>query len=241
MSTFLAQPRVLWSLVRGVSRHGSLAQRLNRFYGPQAEQYDETRLRLLHGRRLIGELVDLRRGDVVVELGAGTGATLDILGAQASRCREILLVDICEPLLAVARRRAREHGNVRVVEADATTFDPGLEVDVVVMSYTLTMIPDWFLAIDNAARMLRPGGQVVVTDFHVSRAEPMCGLRRQGFLARHFWPMWFGHDGVRPNPDHLPYLMARFDTTVLMDRAGGVPGLPWVRVPYYVYMGRKRG
>jgi len=30
-------------------------------------------------------------------------------------------------------------------------------------------IPDWFLAIDNALRILKPGGIIAVVDFYVSR------------------------------------------------------------------------
>lgn len=241
MSSLLFRPRVLGALLRGLSSHGPLARRLDRFYAPQADHYDATRIRLLHGRRLLPALVDLRPGDVLVELGAGTGANVDLLGPQATQCAEIQLVDLCRPLLDVARRRARGMRNVQVIEGDATRHDPGREVDVVLLSYTLTMIPDWFAAIDNARRMLRDGGRIVVTDFHVSRPDPPCGLKRHGFLTRHLWPMWFGHDGVRPSPDHLPYLMSRFDTTVLLERDGAVPALPWVRMPYFVYVGRKRG
>ncbi|MBK8017275.1 MAG: class I SAM-dependent methyltransferase [Betaproteobacteria bacterium] len=235
----LARPRVLWRILRGQPRAGTLAQRLQTFYAPQALHYDETRAALLHGRRLLKELVRADRGAVVVELGAGTGASLDLLGPAASACGEIHLVDLCAPLLEVARRKAAGLDNVRIAEADATRYQPGRPADLVVFSYSLTMIPDWFLAIDNAFSMLRPGGRIAVTDFHVGRRDPPPGLVRHGVFSRHFWPLWFGHDGVRPNPDHVPYLLSRFDVDTLVEDAGPVPGLPFVRVPYYAFVGRK--
>jgi S-adenosylmethionine-diacylgycerolhomoserine-N-methlytransferase len=235
-----AEARVLLRLAAGLPRRGSLARRLDAFYGPQAAAYDHTRERLLHGKRLLVDLLDLPPDAHVVELGAGTGALLDLLGARVAQCRRIDLVDLCEPLLEVARQRAAGLANVHVVRGDATRWRPGSPPDVVVLSYALTMIPDWFAAIDHALAMLAPGGLLAVTDFHVSRREPPAGLERHGAFTRHFWPLWFGHDGVRPNPDHVPYLMHRCRTLVRLERRGPVPWLPGVRVPYHVFIGRRR-
>lgn len=57
--SLLAQPRVLWRLLRGLPRTGSIAERLAAFYAPQADHYDSTRDGLLHGRPLLVELLDL--------------------------------------------------------------------------------------------------------------------------------------------------------------------------------------
>jgi len=238
--TLLLEPRVLWRLLRGIPRHGTPAQRLAKFYGPQADRYDATRESLLRGRRPMLELLDLPAGGHLVELGAGTGAILDRLGNRANGLGRISLVDMCPPLLAVARRRAAGRPNVTVVEADAASWQPNAPVDAVVLSYALTMIPDWFRAVDNACAMLKPGGVIGVTDFHVSRRDPPVGLERHGFATRMFWPLWFGHDGVRPNPDHLPYLMTRFDPGVILERKAPIPGLAGLRAPYYVFIGRRR-
>ena len=55
--------------------------------------------------------------------------------------------------------------NVEVIEADATTFVPKEGyADLITFSYSLTMIPDWFLAIENSLKLLRPGGQIGVTN-----------------------------------------------------------------------------
>lgn len=238
--SLLAEPRVLWRLLRGLPRHGRVADRLAAFYAPQADRYDSTRDALLRGRPILADVLDLRPGARVVELGAGTGATLDLLGPRVASFANMTLVDLCAPLLAVARQRAARHPNVTVVEADATLWRPPAPVDAVIFSYALTMIPDWFRAIDNAFAMLAPGGVVGVTDFHVSRRDPPTGLVRHSFVTRHFWPLWFGHDGVRPNPDHLPYLATRFETGVVLERSGAIPGLFGLRAPYYVFTGRKR-
>lgn len=233
--------RVLWQFLRGQPRHGSQAERLAAFYGPQAEAYDRSRERMLHGRRELIELLDVPVNGTVVELGGGTGRNVAFFRERLPFLRRVDVVDLCRPLLDLARQRAQEWPNVRVVEADATAYRPEQPVDAVYFSYSLSMIPDWFRAIDNALAMLKPGGLIGVVDFYVSRRNPAPGLTRHGGLTRSFWRAWFDRDGVFPSPDHLPYLMAHCHTDVLLERFGKVPWLPLARMPYYVFVGRKRG
>jgi len=231
--------RVLWTLLRGQPHAASHADRLNGFYGPQAERYDHFRERLLHGRRELLEDLSghLRPGDHVVELGAGTGRNLAFIESRVAELERVELVDLCAPLLERARVRWQDHANVHPIEADATRYRPEQPVDAVYLSYALTMIPDWFAAIDNAIAMLRPGGVLGVVDFYVSRRHPTSDRTRHGAVTRHFWPAWFSHDGVHPSPDHLPYLESRCRTLSVHEAKGRVPYLPGLKVPYYRFLG----
>jgi S-adenosylmethionine-diacylgycerolhomoserine-N-methlytransferase len=65
-------------------------------------------------------------------------------------------------------------------------------------------------------------------------------MARHGWLTRHFWPAWFSRDNVFPSPDHLPYLQRRFEPVSLVENRAAVPYLPLARVPYYLFIGRKR-
>lgn len=229
--------RVLASLVRGQPRTGSHAERLQVFYAPQAARYDAFREGLLHGRTELIAWMDPTPGARLVELGGGTGRSLDLLGPRLASLASFELVDLCPALLAQALIRARDLANVRIIEADATTYRPAEPADLVFFSYSLTMIPDWRGALDNALSMLRPGGTLGVADFYVSEPDPAPGLVRHGALPRWFWPRWFGHDGVHPNPDHLPTLRRLLPNHRLLEGRGRVPYLPGVRVPYYVFVG----
>jgi len=233
-----ADVRVLASLVRGQPRGGTHAERLQAFYAPQAAHYDAFRERLLHGRAELMAWMDPPPGARVVELGGGTGRNLDLLGDRLDGLASLELVDLCPALLAQARLRARRLANVRVIEADATTYRPAQPADLVYFSYALTMIPEWRAALVNALAMLRPGGILGVVDFYVSERDPAPGLARHGALTRAFWPRWFGHDGVHPNPEHLPTLRRLLPDHRLLEGQGPVPYLPGVRVPYYVFVGR---
>jgi S-adenosylmethionine-diacylgycerolhomoserine-N-methlytransferase len=230
--TFAADARVLAALARGMPRGGPHAARLERFYGPQARDYDAFRARLLHGREEMLGLLDPPPGARVVELGGGTGGAVALLADRMPALAGVDLVDLCPALLAVARARHAERGNVRCIEADATTYRPGAPADRVYFSYALTMIPDWRGAIDNAVAMLAPGGLLGVVDFHAPPAQPA--------LARAFWTRWFAHSGVRLSPDHLPYLRARVEPVACLERRGPVPYLPGLAARYYVFVGRKR-
>jgi S-adenosylmethionine-diacylgycerolhomoserine-N-methlytransferase len=230
--------QVLASLVRGQPRTGSHAERLQAFYAPQAARYDAFREGLLHGRRELIDWMDPPPGARVVELGGGTGRNLDLLGDRLNGLASLELVDLCPALLAQARVRTRGLSNVRTVEADATTYRPAQPVDLVYFSYSLTMIPDWRAALDNALGMLRTGGTLGVVDFYISERDPAPGLARHGALSRWFWPRWFGHDGVRPNPAHLSALRRLLPDHQLREHLAPVPYLPGLRVPYYVFVGR---
>jgi S-adenosylmethionine-diacylgycerolhomoserine-N-methlytransferase len=235
-----ADARILLSLVRGLPRRSSShAEALGRFYGPQAQRYDDFRERLLQGRAELIQALPCGPGDRIVELGGGTGRNLDFFGPRLHTFAAVDLVDLCRPLLDIAAQRVAGTPNVRLVNEDATSYQPEAPADCVYLSYALTMMPRWRDVIDNAASMLRPGGTIGVVDFYVSPAHPPAGRVRHGWLTRTAWPAWFRHDGVRLCPDHLTYLQQRFETCNLSERRARVPYLPLVTAPYYVFIGRK--
>lgn len=235
----LDDARVLLHLLRGQSKQGSHAERLQAFYAPQAADYDRFRARLLHGRAELLNRLDPPPGAHVIELGAGTGRNLDDFGERLAGFGRVELVDLCPALLEKARERTRHLNNVRVIEADATRYRPEQPADCVYCSYSLTMIPDWRAAILNAIAMLRPGGVLGVVDFYVSDAQGGPGEVRHDAFTRLFWPRWFGHDGVHPNPDHLRLLRERLPEHQLVEDHAPVPYLPGLRVPYYLFVGQR--
>jgi S-adenosylmethionine-diacylgycerolhomoserine-N-methlytransferase len=178
-------------------------------------------------------------GQRIVELGGGTGRNLEFFGPRLTSFASVELVDLCRPLLAIAKARSACIANVVVTEADATTYRPAEQVDCVNFSYALTMIPAWQRAIDNAIAMLKPGGILGVVDFYVSRAQPEQGMARHGWLSRSFWPSWFRHDGVHLSPEHLPSLRKRLETLHMGEHRAALPYVPILTAPHYLFIGRK--
>lgn len=233
---------VLARLLRGMPRAASHADALVAFYGPQSEHYDRFRERLLAGRAELIAGLPLPDRAHVVELGGGTGRNAEFFGKRLARIERFEVVDLCRPLLAQARERARRIAQLHAVEADATTYRPVQPVDGVLLSYALTMIPDWQSAIANAIAMLKPGGVLGVVDFYVAPARPaFADAARHSVLTRTFWPAWFRHDGVHLDAQHLPALRRALPQHEVVEARASVPYLPLGRVPYYRFVGRKPG
>jgi len=240
--TLASDLRVLYHLALRPVRGKDHAARMESFYAGQAEVYDDFRKRLLQGRRELYSSIEMPNRGVWVDMGGGTGSNQELLGDRIADARRVYIVDLSPSLLEVARRRIARHGwrNVETAEADATTFRPpeGL-ADVVTFSYALTMIPDWFAAIENALAILKPGGTLGVVDFHVARKHPPDGTAGQSWFTRTFWPAWFAADNVFLSADHVAYLRRHFEPVSYGDHRAKVPYVPMLRVPYYTFVGRK--
>jgi S-adenosylmethionine-diacylgycerolhomoserine-N-methlytransferase len=77
-------------------------------------------------------------------------------------------LDISAEMLKSARAAVGDEA--RLGQGDACSFDPQALLgeaafDRVVLSYSLSMIPDWEGALDHAAGLLAPGGQLHLVDF----------------------------------------------------------------------------
>ena len=240
--TLLGDLKTLYAMVLAPVHGHSHAARLESFYGRQAADYDAFRARLLHGRQELWSRLPVPDGGYWVDMGGGTGSNLEFLGEQIRRLARCYVVDLTPALLRVAAERSHAHGwtNVETVEADVTTFTPPCgPVDVITFSYALTMIPDWFVALERAWQLLRPGGTIGVVDFYVSRKYPSAGWVRHAWRTRLFWSLWFGVDNVFVSPDHVPYLHWRFPPKYFAEHQGTMPYLPGVRAPYYLFIGSK--
>lgn len=238
-----ADLKILFHLAVSPIRGATHAERLESFYRGQADDYDAFRRRLLPGRRELWEALPAPAGGVWCDLGGGTGSNLEFLGSRLAELERVYVVDLATSLLDVARRRAGERGwsNIETVCADVCEFTPARPVDVVTFSYSLTMIPDWFAALERAWDLLRPGGWLGVVDFYVARKFPAAGRAAHAWGTRAGWPLWFAADNVHLSPDHLPFLSRRFEPVAVFEGRSCVPYLPGLRVPYYRFLGRKPG
>ncbi|TWT58605.1 Demethylmenaquinone methyltransferase [Thalassoglobus neptunius] len=242
LKTVASDAKTLWHLAVRRAKGKTHAERLENFYSGQAGDYDDFRRRMLHSRQEMIQSIPVPEGGVWVDLGAGTGENAEHIGEPISQLSKMYLIDLSESLLEQAQRRVDANGwtNVTPVCYDATQFVPEEgAADVVTFSYSLTMIPDWFRAIDHAWNLLRPGGVIGVVDFYVSRKHPEENFSKHGWGTRTFWQPWFASDNVFLSPDHLPYLKNKFETVSLSERRGKIPYLPFVRAPHYLFIGKK--
>jgi S-adenosylmethionine-diacylgycerolhomoserine-N-methlytransferase len=233
--------KVLFHLLLHPIRGKTHQQRLESFYAAQAEEYDRFRKNLLHGREELYASLPTPEDGVWVEIGGGTGSNLEYLGDRIKKIRKVHIVDLSSSLLGIARKRIDRLGwtNVELHEADATTVTLPELADVVTFSYSLTMIPDWFAALENARRLLKPGGTIGIVDFFVARKYPAEGRVKHGWWTRTFWPTWFASDNVFLSPDHIPYLTRHFTPVELCESRARIRYFPLMTTPYYRFVGRK--
>lgn len=99
---------------------------------------------------------------VVADLGCGTGDAAERLAPIVA---EVVAVDREQAMLEASRKRLAEFGNIRFVEGDLLDLDLESEsVDAAVMMLVLHHLPEPEAAIAEAARILRPGGVLLVVD-----------------------------------------------------------------------------
>ena len=239
--TAIADLRTLYRLTVAPVRGRTHAERMESFYRQQAGDYDAFRERLLPGRRELIQQLPLREGAVWVDLGGGTGANLEFVRDLVPKLSKVYVVDLAPSLLDQTRQRCERNGwtNVEAITADATRFELPIEADVVTCSYSLTMIPDWFAAVDRAIELLKPGGIFGAVDFYVSRKHPEIGYAKHSWFTRTFWPTWFAFDNVHLHPDHVRYLHRRFECQRFLEFTTRLPYVPIARVPWYLFVGCK--
>ncbi|TWT31253.1 Demethylmenaquinone methyltransferase [Posidoniimonas corsicana] len=240
--TALSQLKTLYHLTLSPIRGETHQERLDSFYAGQAEDYDEFRKRMLHGRDELFAELPTEPGASWVDMGSGTGMNAERFGDRLQNFGQVTLADLSESLLEVADNRIASRGwrNVRTLHADITRLDvPDDSTDLVTFTYSLTMVPDWFAAVREAYRILKPGGVIGVADFYTGRKFPAEGLKRHSWFTRSLWPVWFALDNVHPSPDHVPYLMSLFETVSIDEDYGKLPWVPIIKPPYYRFVGRK--
>lgn len=152
------------------------AQRMDSMYRYQRHIYDLTRKYYLLGRdRMIGQLAVPQPGSLL-EVGCGTGRNL-LLAHRLYPHAELYGLDISAEMLVSARANFESSGiHPQFHVADATAFTPGQfgseGFDRVMISYALSMIPDWERAIDCALDALKPGGSLHIVDFGQQEGLP---------------------------------------------------------------------
>mmetsp|Transcript_54545 Transcript_54545/g.88412 ORF Transcript_54545/g.88412 Transcript_54545/m.88412 type:complete len:289 (-) Transcript_54545:428-1294(-) len=222
--------------------------RLESFYKNQAELYDGYRARMLHARKpmMTRLMVERdRKGDVVwVDLGGGTGANVEFMDSAIKEgwFKQIVVLDLAPSLCQVARKRAEDKwpGVVSVVCGDAcNSTEEGLPdggtCDIVTISYALVMIPDWKAAVQNALRLLRPGGHLCVCDFTVLTEEG-----GQWPISQGFWTRTFATDHVHLKAEHRQYLKSVTTEKYEETGYGRMPYIPFfLRPAWYAYIGVK--
>lgn len=155
-------------------------------YARWAPVYDFTFAALLKpGRRAAAAAASLADGPIL-DVGVGTGLELPMFDRGA----QVFGVDLCEPMLRRAKQRVEREGLSHVAglaKMDGTrmAFADG-SFACVVAPYVLTVVPEPELLLDELARVVRPGGEIVLVNHARGKDDPLVML--EAFLDRHVAP-----------------------------------------------------
>ncbi|KAK5125683.1 hypothetical protein LTR85_011957 [Meristemomyces frigidus] len=186
----------------------------------------------------------------------------------------VYLVDLSTSLCEIARKRFERLGwkNVHVICEDARIFRLGdyeagvddekrdfsigrpaydddardtVGADLLTMSYSLSMIPEFHPAVDSVANLLAPNGIMGLVDFYVQNQIEFSGRNYIGgaidrhcmWISRVFWRTWFELDRVNLESARRDYIEYKFGTILSTNRRCHLLGF---RIPYYIFVGCTR-
>ncbi|MEU8081119.1 MULTISPECIES: demethylmenaquinone methyltransferase [Catellatospora] len=167
-----------------------------------AEKYDKTNSVLSFGqdkgwRRATRAALGLKRGEKVLDLGAGTGVSTEELARSGAY---VVGVDLSLGMLAVGRR---DRPHVPLVAGDALALPfPDHTFDAVTTSFVIRNVANTPAALRELARVTKPGGRLVICEF----SHPVNGAFRTVYLQYLMRSLPAVARKVSSNPEAYVYL-----------------------------------
>jgi phosphatidylethanolamine/phosphatidyl-N-methylethanolamine N-methyltransferase len=168
---------------------GDIEAHESRLYSDFAPLYDKVFGKIFYSRleRVI-EALEIPCGAKVLEIGAGTGTSFP---AYPTHC-DVTGIDLAPDMLARARRKIRENGwsHFKVIEMNALDLEfPENSFDYVMAFHVVTVVPDPIRMIEEAKRVCKPEGRIVIVN-HFTSDVPLLGSLTQALDPITRWLGW---------------------------------------------------
>lgn len=153
---------------------GEIEAHESKLYSEFAPLYDKIFGKIFYSRlRLVIGDLHIPCGARVLEVGAGTGTSFP---AYPRHC-QVIGIDLAPDMLARAQGKIRENGwsHLKVMKMDALQLEfPDDSFDYVMAFHVVTVVPDPVRMVEEAKRVCRPGGRIVIVN-HFTSDFPLLG------------------------------------------------------------------
>jgi len=168
---------------------GEIEAHESKLYSEFAPLYDRVFGKIFYSRleRVIEDL-HIPRGAKVLEVGAGTGTSFP---AYPTHC-QVTGIDLAPDMLTRARQKIAENGwtHIKVLEMNALALNfPDNSFDFVMAFHVVTVVPDPVAMINEAQRVCKPGGKIVIVN-HFTSDVPVLGSVTRSLDPLTRWLGW---------------------------------------------------
>lgn len=147
----------------------------SKLYSELSPLYDLTFGKIFYSRlRYVISSLQIPYGAKILEVGVGTGTSFP---AYPTHCT-VTGIDLAPHMLARAREKIRVNGwtHLKVMEMNALNLEfPDNSFDYVMAFHVASVVPDPIRMMEEARRVCRPGGKVVVVN-HFTSENPLLGF-----------------------------------------------------------------
>jgi arsenite methyltransferase len=144
-----------------------------------AETYNATSVHQFNNGKLLIELLGVRAGEVVLDVGAGTGQLGAYVASIVGETGRVLAVDPLRARVEIAQRRRTTNFEVMVGRAEDLSQFPDCSFDVVYLNSVFHWLNDKALGLSEVFRVLKPGGRIGFNTTNANRPHDIAQLVRE--------------------------------------------------------------